>query len=48
VLPREERAGPLKPHTPAFGQRDTTYVLDDPDHELAVVGLPDELLARKS
>ncbi|MEU1451185.1 hypothetical protein [Streptomyces avermitilis] len=47
-MSRDERAGPLKPYTSGLRPARTTYVLDDPDHELAVVGLPDELLARKS
>ncbi|MCX4574568.1 hypothetical protein OHB41_15475 [Streptomyces sp. NBC_01571] len=47
-MPRDERAGPLKPYTPGLRPARTTYVLDGPDHELAVVDPPDELLARKS
>ncbi|MET7702957.1 MULTISPECIES: hypothetical protein [unclassified Streptomyces] len=47
-MSRDERAGPLKPYTPGLRPARTTYVPDDPDHELAVVGSPDELLARKS
>ncbi|MFI6372067.1 hypothetical protein [Streptomyces sp. NPDC050546] len=47
-MPRDERAGPLTPYTPAFGQREPRTSLGDPDHELAAVELSDELLARKS
>jgi hypothetical protein len=47
-LSRDERAGPLKPYTPGLRPARTTYVLDEPDHELAAVEPPDELLARKS
>jgi hypothetical protein len=48
VLPRDERAGPLTPYTPAFGQRDTDVGPSaDPDHELGPADSPTENPSRE-
>ncbi|MFD1272380.1 hypothetical protein ACFQ51_12460 [Streptomyces kaempferi] len=48
VCCRATNAPPSKAVHPGLRPARTTYVLDGPDHELAVVDPPDELLARKS